>query len=395
MHTNQSALRYISLALLLCLSLIHLPAYAKKNSLSQLTRMSRASLLVADNKKYSLRPNTAYIPASTMKILTALLALNAWKPEHRFTTEFYLDDEQILWIKGYGDPYLTSEELDKIITELKRKGLTKITGLGVDDSYFSANLRIDGRSKSNNPYDAPASALSLNFNTISVIKNQRGTFSAEAQTPLTKFMYDAAKKLPRGKHRVNIHNQADAARYFGEVFATKLQEQGIQVSGHLLEGRARLHKPPFYRHYNSHQLQEVIKSMLHYSNNFIANQLFLLLGAKHYGAPVSIEKAQQSYSAKVKRLFSWEQKFYEGAGLSRKNKLSAQQLVTILEHFAPYKNLLKSQNSRILAKTGTLTGVSSYAGYLYKNSKWVPFAMLINQPIDINFRQRLAQELLN
>jgi D-alanyl-D-alanine carboxypeptidase/D-alanyl-D-alanine-endopeptidase (penicillin-binding protein 4) len=56
---------------------------------------------------------------------------------------------------------------------------------------------------------------------------------------------------------------------------------------------------------------------------------------------------------------------------------------------------MKSQNAHIFAKTGTLTGVSSYAGYLYKNAQWQAFALLINQSVNGNFRKRIAVELLN
>jgi D-alanyl-D-alanine carboxypeptidase/D-alanyl-D-alanine-endopeptidase (penicillin-binding protein 4) len=136
--------------------------------------------------------------------------------------------------------------------------------------------------------------------------------------------------------------------------------------------------------------------MLENSNNFTANQLFLMMGAERYGAPATIDKSQKAAAEKVKLLFGWNQKiFYEGSGLSYKNHLTANQFLHVLQEFAPYKSLLKSQGGSILAKTGTLTGVSSYAGYLHKAQHWVPFALFINQPVQGNFRKQLAQELLN
>ena len=54
------------------------------------------------------------IPASTLKIFTALVALHTLGPDYRFVTEFYRDDDDNLTIKGYGDPGLVSEVLAEI-----------------------------------------------------------------------------------------------------------------------------------------------------------------------------------------------------------------------------------------------------------------------------------------
>ena len=372
------------------------PSFAvSKSALQRLSKMPKASLYITGDSVHQLNENKPRIPASTLKVLTALLSLKTWKADHHFKTDFYLNSQQQLVIKGYGDPYITSEELDLIISQLKQKGLKKITHLKMDSSYFIDNITIDGRSQTNNPYDAPLSALAINFNTLSIRRNKKGISSGESQTPLTPIMRTFAKQLPYGKHRVNLKKQAYATRYFAEVFIKKLQEQGIEVKGNFLIGKVDENLPLFYRHFNSKTLSETLAAMLKYSNNFIANQLFLMLGAEQQGAPATIKKSQHAYSAKIKQLFNWNKTFYEGAGLSRKNILTAKELVEILQQFAPYRELMKSQNARIFAKTGTLTGVSSYAGYLYKNGQWQAFALLINQPVNGNFKKRIALELLN
>jgi len=366
-----------------------------KSALQRLYQMPKASLYVSGDNSHHLNENQPRIPASTLKILTALLALKTWKPDHHFHTDFYLNDQQNLIIKGYGDPYITSEELDKMIFQLKKKGLTKINDLIMDSSYFIDNIVINGRSQTNNPYDAPLSALAINFNTLSIHRNKKGIYSGESQTPLTPIMKTFARRLSYGKHRVNLKKQQLAPRYFAEVFIEKLRQNGIEVHGKVLEGQGGNIKKVFYQHLNSKTLAKTIEAMLKYSNNFIANQLFLMMGAKAYGMPATIDKSQRAYTEKVKQLFNWDKKFYEGAGLSRHNYLTAVELVQVLQQFAPYKKLMKSQNNRILAKTGTLTGVSSYAGYLYKNNQWLPFALLINQSVNGSFRKQIAAELLN
>ncbi|MCK5897904.1 MAG: D-alanyl-D-alanine carboxypeptidase [Methylococcales bacterium] len=366
-----------------------------QSSLQRLYQLPKASLAVAGRSNLNFRPNKLRVPASTLKVLTALLALKKWGSDHHFKTDFYFDKKTgVLTVKGYGDPYLTSEELDKMIQGLKDKGLAEIKGLNVDDSYFEDNIFIDGRSRTNNPYDAPLSALAINFNTLNIRRTKSGISSGESQTPLTPLMRRFAKRLPRGKHRVNLQKQSYAATYFAEVFQVKLEQHGIKVSGEITSRQSFKQQTPFYQHSNSKTLSETVAAMLKYSNNFIANQLFLMLGAEAEGQPATIQKSRQAYSEQVKALFNWDRTFYEGAGLSRKNFISANEMLQVLEQFAPYRELMKSQNDRIFAKTGTLTGVSTYAGYLYKNNGWTPFALFINQAVSGNFRMRVASELL-
>ena len=64
-------------------------------------------------------------------------------PDYRFETRFYLDAKRVLYVKGGGDPYLISEELAPLATELVAKiGKAPITGIVVDASYYPSNLRI-------------------------------------------------------------------------------------------------------------------------------------------------------------------------------------------------------------------------------------------------------------
>ena len=376
------------------------PAWAEENSgnvLQQIKNMQQASLVVKAKSglQHEIRADLPLIPASTLKLLTALLALETWKPDHRFVTDFDLDENNNLWVKGYGDPFLISEELDLIVTVLKKKGLKKVNGIGIDDSYFSEDIKVDGQSQTDNPYDASLSALATNFNTLNIVRDKHGIRSAESQTPLIPLMESFGRKLAYGKHRINLGEQKLSSRYFAELLAAKLRAANIPVTKQLITGTFPNTINPFYRHQNSHDLAEVISAMLQYSNNFIANQLFLLLGVETKGAPASMEKSRAVVNKKIHTLFGWQDHIIlEGSGLSRGNRLSAHQLVAILERFHPYRDLLSHQNDHILAKSGTLKGISTYAGYLHKNKKWIPFAVMINQPVKYNFRKRVAETLL-
>jgi D-alanyl-D-alanine carboxypeptidase/D-alanyl-D-alanine-endopeptidase (penicillin-binding protein 4) len=370
---------------------------AKAKSLAILEKMPNASLAIEGDPLHSLRVDKPMTPASTLKVFTALLAFKTWSPQHRFETVFYLDKNNVLWVKGFGDPFLTSQELNKIASALKKKGLKQLNGISVDNHYFAADISIDGKTHTLNPYDAPVSALALNFNTLSVIRRDSKVYSGEKQTPLTPLAQKIADGLPNGYFRINIGDtQEHTSRYFAEVLQAKLKQQGIKVADFIGKGHVSADEKPFYRHKNSHTLTQIVSEMLEHSNNFIANQLFLMMGAQRYGAPANIYKSQQAAAEKVRNLFGWKQQiFYEGSGLSLKNQLSANQFIRVLQKFSPYKTLLKPQGKNILAKTGTLTGVSSYAGYLRKAKKWTPFALFINQPVQNGFRKQVAQELLS
>jgi len=264
------------------------------DALSRALQLPKASLLVTERGRpvISRHPDRAMVPASTMKILTALAAIERWGLDHRFHTDFYLGKDDRLWVKGYGDPYLVSEELDRIAEALKAQGVRRVAGIGTDDSYFDPNLAISGRSSSNNPYDAPVTGLAVNFNTVNVI-NQGGKIrSAEAQTPLTPMARRFGQQLGAGKHRVNLAQREKAVRYFGELLSAKLKQAGLQVGSDLRNGPLPTGIKQRYHHRNSRDLRSVLTAMLEYSNNFIANALFLKLADRGDERALNMSKAQ-------------------------------------------------------------------------------------------------------
>src|SRR3990172_378049 len=93
---------------------------------------------------YARDADRAMIPASNMKVLTAIATLSAFGPAHRFTTEVFapeLPDAEgavaQLAIRGGGDPALTSEDVWRLAADLRRIGLRRVKqGLLLDDSAF-------------------------------------------------------------------------------------------------------------------------------------------------------------------------------------------------------------------------------------------------------------------
>ena len=72
---------------------------------------------------------------------------------------------------GGGDPFLISEELALLATELVAAiGKKPIAGIMLDASYFPADLRIPGVEDTNKSFDTLNSALAVNFNTINAVR---------------------------------------------------------------------------------------------------------------------------------------------------------------------------------------------------------------------------------
>ena len=127
-------------------------------------------------------------------------------------------------------------------------------------------------------------------------------------------------------------------------------------------------------------LLQVISEMLLYSNNFIANQLFLTCGAVSQGYPATFEKSQSAAASYFFALGfdAGEMHLVEGSGLARDNRITAGAMLRILHLFAPYHRLLPEQ-SGLLVKSGTLTGVYAYAGYHVGPQSIDPFVIILNQ----------------
>jgi len=282
-------MRYV---ILLLIVLLYSSTGLCDNALNRLSSLSSSSLLVLNEQKQVVHSRNAeqlYIPASTVKILTSLIALDHWGKDYRFKTDFYHDSESnSLWVKGYGDPYLVSEEIDLIVDKIKQQGISELDGISVDNSYFSKEINIDGQGKSLNPYDASLGATAANFNTVNVRVYYDTVSSSETQTPLTPLASTLSKGLDIGTHRINLGSSEYGSRYFAELLKAKLNLSEIPTDAFFQSGKIPDSAILLFTHENSRTLEQVISSMLEFSNNFIANQLFLTLGADIYGAPADI-----------------------------------------------------------------------------------------------------------
>ena len=343
-------------------------------------------------------------PASTTKLLTAYLALQHWGADYRFQTQFYLhrlpNQTAYLLVQGLGDPFLTSEELQivskSLAQSLQTMPLSHLAGIQLDTSYYAPNPSLPGTLKSQNPYDALPSAITANFNTINVIKNQGQVRSAEAQTPLTPTAQMLAKALD-SSHKAQRMNSGElrqtGEQNFAELLAIFLAQEGIVIGKEVVWQKVQPQDTLIFIHHNRKSLAEMIAPMMRYSTNFIANQLALNLSAEAFGAPASPEKVAKFYQQQLQAL-GWQQAHIEdGAGLSANNRLSPQQLVELLGLFEPYRDLLPEIEPRIFAKSGSLIGVSTLAGYIQKDQDYWPFALMMNEKMPYHYRNLVAKQL--
>jgi D-alanyl-D-alanine carboxypeptidase/D-alanyl-D-alanine-endopeptidase (penicillin-binding protein 4) len=349
----------------------------KKDSI--LVANPQGQILFAKNK------DTKLVPASILKLFTSLVALHYLGPDYRFKTEFYLDDESNLIIRGLGDPLLISEVVNDISRHLAGKLNTSqnLKNLILDNSYFSQPLTIPGITSSSEPYDAPNGALCVNFNTVNFKHTTNGYISAEPQTPLLPFAIKKIKQSQLNEGRIVFsHEDHEITIYAGKLFKYFLSENGIEFTGPVKLGRVNLKTDRLiFRYVSRTSLKQIISKLLEHSNNFTTNQLLITSGIKAYGPPGTLQKGVSTalhYAEEALKMNGIT--IFEGSGISRKNRVSAEHMHKILDAFAPYHLLMSRQNNDFY-KTGTLYGINTRAGYIQgKEGQLYRYVVMINTP---------------
>ena len=364
------------------------PIYAgQDNTASQL--VSQGGYALAPNGRITVAGNstTPFVPASTLKIITSLAALDILGPDHRFPTRISRDREGNLYIQGSGDPFLLTENIATIVLKLHDAGIRQVGNLILDDSAFAIDSLTDGCDNTTNPYDAWNSGLAVNFNAIAIRVDPDRTVAADdPKVPFLPMMQAIGATLPPGHHHVNVNafaatgSLSNTQRYTGELFAAMMEKGQIVIKGKIKAGQTPAAATPILTYSSEKTVREMIRQCLKYSNNFIANQLFLACGANRFGGPATWDKGRAAlriYNKEKLKLPEPELVMIEGSGLSRQNRITPSAMITALQKFAPYKELLPVKNG-IPLKSGTLTGVYCYAGYLPQQQD-TPFVILLNQ----------------
>jgi len=307
-----------------------------------------------------------FVPASVAKVVTAWLAMEVLGPDYRFKTHFYLDENRVLYVRGGGDPMLVSEELALLAPALVAAiGTEPITGIVLDPSYYPDEVRIPGIENNSRSYNALNSALAVNFNTINAVRRGKSVVSGEKQTPITPLAISQFRaRGPRGRGRISLAKDPKLSLlYAGELLSAFIDKAGGKVEGEITIGPVPEALQPVYIHQQSRSLAAIINLLLIGSNNYIANQVFLEIGAQRYGGPVSLEKSLR-VANEMLAANGLQDDIYleEGSGLSRGNRFTANGLAQVLNLFVTYAELMQGRNGGT-NKTGTMSGIRTLAGY--------------------------------
>jgi D-alanyl-D-alanine carboxypeptidase/D-alanyl-D-alanine-endopeptidase (penicillin-binding protein 4) len=355
---------------LLALALLLLPTPAVAGVKEKVAALAPSALvLVMDAEGDALvaqNADTPFVPASVTKIVTAWLAMETLGGDYRFETRFYLDDKRVLYVRGGGDPFLISEELAQLASDLiGAVGKAPITGIVLDASYYPSNLRIPGVQDDGEAYNALNSALAVNFDTIYAVRSGATVRSAEKQTPITPLAITQFRaRGPNGSGRISLsQDPAVSLQYAGELIAAFIERAGGVVDGKISTGSVPAGLEPVYVHRQSRTLSEILVELLRASNNYIANQVFLEVGSHRLGGPVSLEKSLKVANEMLAAHGLAEAiHLEEGSGISRNNRFTAGGLAKVLELFAPHADLLRGHDGG-MDKTGAMDGIRTLAGY--------------------------------
>jgi len=383
-------------------------------------------------------------PASLAKLLTTLAALDQLGPAWTWSTPVWLlgnvNDGVLdgsLVIKGSGDPKLVIERLWLLLRRVQLLGVREIRGdIVLDRSAFAPNQAdpADFDGDPTRPYNVQPDALLLNFKAVTysfVPDPARGVALVLADPPLAGTQVERTVRLSAGPcddwrgalkadfadaRRVRFAGSfaaacgerqwpvadADPGSYNARLIEAMWRDLGGKLSGRVVDGIAPAGVKPSFE-LKSPSLGELVRDINKYSNNVMAQQLFLTLALQRWpDQPATADAArtllQEWLVSRVGELPVGLQ-LDNGSGLSRETRLSAALLARLLQQgwsspampellsSLPINGLdgtlrrSRATPGRAHLKTGSLRDVAGVAGYVLSDSgrRYVLVA-LINHP---------------
>lgn len=329
--------------------------------------------------------DTARMPASTTKLLTSAAVLKALGPEARFTTSVTRQGRQ-LFLVGGGDPQLLTFPTKQGVNAnasllalakqtaqaLRTAGVTQVR-LRYDDTLFSP------------PTEQPY--WGKDFLTLGVV------------APITALMADGGRLNPSAAPRSTNPSLTATQR-----FATLLKQEGVTVTGSVV---AKAAEGTEIASVESAPLADLVEHMLLVSDNTEAEVLahhagLELLGeATFEGGAAATEQELDGLGVDTAGLV-----LNDGSGLSRRNRISPQQLLLVLRAaiqtdpdalwpiytglpVAGFDGSLARRfyspeavwaRGAVTGKTGTLTGTSTLAGLVVdRDGQLLTYAVMANR----------------
>jgi len=387
-------------------------------------------------------------PASTIKLVTTLAALEVLGPTYTWRTEVYADGPVVgdvlqgnLVFKGYGDPKLTLENFWLLLRELRARGVRAIRGeLILDRSLFTAQAGDPAPfdNEPTRPYNVAPDALLLNFKSVRLqfVPQEANGSVKIVSTPLLPQL-DIVNQLVLGPGNCEVWPErpqalpeqarlvftgvfprgcGDKSRSFALLtpneYALTLFQQVWRELGGLFTGGVREGAVPadatLLATWESPPLSEVIRDINKFSNNVMARQVFLTLSLAVDAPPASTDKSVRAVREWLRRanLELPELVMENGSGLSRVERISARGLARVLlrgfggplmpEYLAslPIPGVDGTLRRRLGGspasgqahiKTGYLEGVRAIAGFvLDSRGRWLVVVAIVNHPSAIN-----------
>ncbi|HZX97588.1 MAG TPA: D-alanyl-D-alanine carboxypeptidase/D-alanyl-D-alanine-endopeptidase [Myxococcales bacterium] len=383
-------------------------------------------------------------PASNTKLVTSAASLLRLGPEYRFTTD-YLADKPLsrgriatLYVKGRGDPAVTTERLDGLVSDLWHRGVRSVGDIALDDSFFDREEFGPGweQEASDKSWAAGVGALSLNHNSVAVYITPGDRVGSRARIELepeardyflvddrvtTVRMTGRRKLRPhtisegertrivvegrvplRGETTVMYRRVGDPTFYYGQTLRMLLRQRGIRVSGRVKRGEVPT-SAVLIQSYDSPALAEIVRDMNKVSSNFIAEMLIKTLGAELKGTPGSWPKGLEVAEDLLAELGLPRGTYVlkNGSGLNDTNRFTPRQMALLLQavwkRFPVAAEFISSLGiaardgtmrlrmegtdaaGRLRAKTGTLERVTALSGYVQSlgGERYV-FSVMVN-----------------
>lgn len=406
------------------------------------TNMSISVRSLEDGKIiYQNNGDVGIKPASTLKLLTAASALDILGENYRFKTQLYYDGEikdhvlyGNIYVKGGGDPTLQEENFKTFANALKRAGITTISGnLYGDDTLFIGPQLTPGIAKDDESYyyAARTSALTMspdddydsgtifvqvnasvngNIPSVEIKPNLSGMIIVNNATTVSANEKDTLEIYREyNTNQVVITGQIPVGNSTKEWIALQdptintlhsvrivLKDSGISfTSNSSIERKAVPSNATLLYTKQSIPLKKIMIPFLKLSNNSIADILVKSMGNEEFGVG-SLEHGLQAVNDYGRGIgLQMEQWVFEdGSGMSHKNKITANELTSLLylvrnEPFYPifYDSLpiggipdrivggsLRERfntpdlKNRVVAKTGYISGVYALSGYFKANT---------------------------
>lgn len=393
----------------------------------------------------SLNATQPVNPASLAKLLTTYAALDELGPAFTWKTPVWfggpvrdgvLDGPLVL--QGRGDPKLSLERLWLALQRVRQMGVAEIRGdIVLDQDAFTVPPGSTGDFDNEplRPYNARPQALLLNLSTVIYTFTPdplRGVATVSAEPALDGLAVDATVPLSNGAcndwraalkaslgdparlqfagsfpaacgERVWPLAHADARLYAQRLVATLWRQAGGRLTGIVREGSAPQGLAPTFE-LGSPPLADVVRDINKFSNNVMAQQLFLTFALQRNGGAgrVGVEDAREALRRWLADRLGEpvdDVVIDNGSGLSRETRVSARLLAHLLQRAwsSPVMPELMAslpvtgldgtlKRSRAMAgrahlKTGSLRDVAGVAGYvLGASGRRYVLVALINHP---------------